>query len=136
MLAPSHPRGDSQSIRGGYRGKGQRPYCTYYNRWGHIRDRCYQLHGRPPRTAHVAQSFDQPPSPSQGVTATPGKYEEFLRLTHAAKSISIASVTRPVMPLPILHTLLVHGFSIPAHLIICLVIRISFLPLLSLHPYL
>ncbi|RVX13111.1 hypothetical protein CK203_017860 [Vitis vinifera] len=33
-----------------------------------LRDRCYQLHGRPPRTAHVAQSFDsllpQPPSSS------------------------------------------------------------------------
>ena len=43
---------------------------------------------------------------------------------------------RPVNPLPILHTLLVHGFSIPVHLIICLVIRISSLPLLSLHPYL
>ena len=41
---------------------------------------------------------------------------------------------RPVMPLPILHTLLVRGFSIPVHLIICLVIRISYLPLLSLHP--
>ena len=41
-----------------------------------------------------------------------------------------------VMSLPILHTLLVHGFSIPVHLIICLVIRISSLPLLSLHPYL
>ena len=43
---------------------------------------------------------------------------------------------RPVMPLPILHILLVHGFSIPVHLIICLVIRISSLLLLSLHSYL
>ena len=32
---------------------------------------------------------------------------------------------RPVMPLPILHTLLVHGFLILMHLIICLVIKIS-----------
>ena len=100
MLAPSHPRGDSRSIRGGHRGKGQRPHCTYCNRPGYIQDRCYQLHGRPPRTAPVAQSFesppppteDQPSSPSQGVTLTPGEYEEFLRLTHAAKSASIASV--------------------------------------------
>ena len=99
MLAPSHPRSDSQSIRGGYRGKGQRPHCTYCNRPSHIRDRCYQLHGRPPRTAHVAQSSnpsteDQPPSPSQGVTLTPSEYEEFLRLTHAAKSTSIASIAQ------------------------------------------
>ena len=43
---------------------------------------------------------------------------------------------RPIMLVPILHTLLVHEFSIPVHLIICLVIRISSLPLLSLHPYL
>ena len=99
MLAPSHPRGDSQSICGGYRGRGQRPHCTYCNRTGHIQDRCYQLHGRPPHTTHVAQSSDpliedQPPSPSQGVTLTPGEYEEFLRLTHAAKSASIASVAQ------------------------------------------
>ena len=97
MLAPSHPRGDSRSIYGGHRGRGQRPHCTYRNRSGHTRDRCYQLHGRLPRTAYVAQSFDpptkdQPLSPSQGVTLTPGEYEEFLPLTHAAKSASIASV--------------------------------------------
>ncbi|KAL6315726.1 hypothetical protein AAG906_006588 [Vitis piasezkii] len=47
---------------------GQRPHYTYCNKLGHSRDRCYQLHGRPPRTAHVAQSSDpqspQPPSSS------------------------------------------------------------------------
>ena len=48
MLAPSHPHDDSQSVRGGHRGRSQQPYCTYYNRLGHIRDWCYQLHGRPP----------------------------------------------------------------------------------------
>ena len=53
MLAPSYSRGDSRSIHGGYRDRGQRPHCTYYNRPIHIQDRCYQLHGRPPRTAHV-----------------------------------------------------------------------------------
>ena len=102
MLAPSHPRGDSQSIRGGHRGRGHQPHCTYCNRLGHIRDRCYQLHGRPHCTAHIAQSSesppppakDQPPPPSQGVTLTPGESEEFLRLTHAAKSTSIASVAQ------------------------------------------
>ena len=99
MLAPSHPCDDSQSIRGGYKGRGQPPHCTYCNRPGHIQDKCYQLHGRPPRTAHVAQSSnpptkDQPSSPSQGVTPTPGEYEEFLHLTHAAKSTSIASVAQ------------------------------------------
>ena len=56
MLAPFHPHGDSRSIRGGYRDRGQQPQCTYCNRPGHIRDRCYQSHGRPPCIAHVAQS--------------------------------------------------------------------------------
>ena len=36
MLAPSHPHGDSRSTRGGHRGRGQRPYCTYCNRSGHL----------------------------------------------------------------------------------------------------
>ena len=82
MLAPSNPGGDFQSFRG-----------AHYNRLGHLRDRCYQLHGRPPRTALVAQ-FSEPPSPpSQGVTFTCGEYEEFLCLTHAAKSTSIGHVT-------------------------------------------
>ncbi|RVW36121.1 hypothetical protein CK203_079639 [Vitis vinifera] len=58
----------SRGGRSGTRGRGQSPHCTYCNKLGHTRDRCYQLHGRPPRTAHVAQSSDsplpQPPSSS------------------------------------------------------------------------
>ena len=55
--------------------------------------------GHLPRTAHVAQSSeppheDQPLSPSQGVTLMLGEYKEFLRLTHAAKSASIASIAQ------------------------------------------
>ena len=53
---------NSRGGRSGNRGKGQRPHCTYCNKLSHTRDRCYQLHGRPPRTAHMAQSSDpQPP---------------------------------------------------------------------------
>ncbi|RVX06816.1 Retrovirus-related Pol polyprotein from transposon RE2 [Vitis vinifera] len=47
---------NSRGGRSGNRGRGQRPQCTYCNKLGHTRDRCYQLHGRPPRTAHIAQS--------------------------------------------------------------------------------
>ncbi|RVW66820.1 Retrovirus-related Pol polyprotein from transposon RE1 [Vitis vinifera] len=47
--------------------------ATYCNKLGHTRDRCYQLHGRPPRTAHMAQSSDsplpQPPSSSASQTS-------------------------------------------------------------------
>ena len=57
--------------RNGNRGRGQRPHCTYCNKLGHTRDRCYQLHDDngtapppppPPGTAHMAQTSDsQPP---------------------------------------------------------------------------
>ncbi|RVW40927.1 Retrovirus-related Pol polyprotein from transposon TNT 1-94 [Vitis vinifera] len=50
----------SRGGRSGTRGRGQRPHCTYCNKLGHTRDRCYQLHGRPPRTTHMAQSSDSP----------------------------------------------------------------------------
>ncbi|RVW14408.1 Retrovirus-related Pol polyprotein from transposon RE2 [Vitis vinifera] len=85
--------------RSGNRGRGQRPHCTYCNKLGHTRDQCYQLHGRPPRTAHVAQSSDprspQPPSSStsQGISLTDSKYDDYLRY-QATKSASVASVAQ------------------------------------------
>ena len=87
--------------RSGTRGRGQRPHCTYCNKLGHTRDRCYQLHGRPPRTAHVAQSSDsdsQLPQTlssftSQGVPPTDSEYDAFLRY-QAAKSASVASIAQ------------------------------------------
>ena len=87
--------------RSGTRGRGQRPHFTYCNKLGHTRDCCYQLHGRPPRTAHVAQSSDsdsQPPQTlssctSQGVPPTDSEYDAYLRY-QAAKSASIASVAQ------------------------------------------
>ena len=65
------------------------------------RDRCYRLHGRPPGTAHLAQSSNHSASLSfvsgssstpQGVILMPDEYEEYLCLTQATKSSSIASV--------------------------------------------
>ena len=87
--------------RSGTRGRGQRPHCSYCNKLGHTRDRCYQLHGRPPRTAHVAQSSDshsQSPQTlssctSQGVPPTDSEYDAYLRY-QAAKSDSVASVAQ------------------------------------------
>ena len=85
--------------RSGNRSRGQRPHCTYCNKLGHTRDRCYQLHGRLPRTAHVAQSSDsvsQPPqtsnsSTSQGIPPNDSEYDDYLRY-QAAKSASVVSV--------------------------------------------
>ncbi|RVX20561.1 Retrovirus-related Pol polyprotein from transposon RE2 [Vitis vinifera] len=90
---------NSRGGRSGNRGRGQRPHCTYCNKFDHTRDRCYQLHGRPPRTAHVAQSFDpqspQPPSSStsQGIFLTDSEYDDYLRY-QATKSASVASVAQ------------------------------------------
>ncbi|RVW28520.1 hypothetical protein CK203_100568 [Vitis vinifera] len=90
ILRPSAPsQTSSRGGRSGNRGRGQRPHCTYCNKLGHTRDRCYQLHGRPPRTAH------------------------------ATKSASVTSVAQTVMLLLVLptHFLLDLGFQILALLI-------------------
>ncbi|RVW90087.1 Retrovirus-related Pol polyprotein from transposon TNT 1-94 [Vitis vinifera] len=53
------------------RGRGQRPHCTYCNKLGHTRDRCYQLHGRPPPHCPYGQSSDSPlpqPPSSSGIS--------------------------------------------------------------------
>ncbi|RVW86922.1 Retrovirus-related Pol polyprotein from transposon TNT 1-94 [Vitis vinifera] len=73
FLEVHHFSNYSRGGRSGTQGRGQRPHCTYCNKLGHTRDRCYQLHGRPPRTAHMAQSSDsplpQPPSSSASQTS-------------------------------------------------------------------
>ena len=101
MVSQSLSRGDSRGGRGSNRGRGQRPQCTYCHRLGHTCDRCYQLHDRPPRIAHLTQSSDHSACSSsvsgnssapQGVILTPSEYEEYLRLTQVAKSSSIAFV--------------------------------------------
>ena len=101
MVFQSLSRGDSRGGCGSNRGRGQRPQCTYRHRPGHTRD--YQLHGRPPCTAHLAQfsdhsacssSFSGSSSTPRGVILTPSEYEEYLHLTQAAKSSSIAYVTQ------------------------------------------
>ena len=77
---------NSQEGRSGNRGRGQCPQCTYCNKLGHTRDRCYQLHGWPPRTAHIAQSSDlllsqlgsATSSTSQSITLTGSDYDAYL----------------------------------------------------------
>ena len=53
MVSQSHSHNDSRGRRRSTRGRGQRPQCTYCHRPGHTHDRCYQLHGQSPRTAHL-----------------------------------------------------------------------------------
>ena len=85
--------------RSGNRSRVQRPHCTYCNKLGHTHVRCYQLHGWPPCTAHVAQSSysdSQPPqtpssSTSQGISPIDSEYDDYLRY-QATKSAFVASV--------------------------------------------
>ena len=51
MVSHSHSRSDTRGGHNINRGRGQRPQCTYCHRLGHTRDRCYQLHDRPPLIA-------------------------------------------------------------------------------------
>ena len=73
MVSQSLSRVDSRGGRGSNRGRGQRPQCTYCYRLRHTFDRCYQLHGRPPRTTHLAQSSDHSACSSSvsGSSSTP-----------------------------------------------------------------
>ncbi|RVW58320.1 Retrovirus-related Pol polyprotein from transposon RE1 [Vitis vinifera] len=108
----------SRGGRSGTRGRGQRPHCTYCNKLGHTRDRCYQLHGRPPRTAHMAQSSDsplpQPPSSSASQTsqasiasvAQPGSFSS-ITTTSDLPTVTLANGSQTVakgiglaLPLP------------------------------------
>ena len=38
MISQSHSQSDFRGGRGNNRGKGQRPQCTYFHRFGHTRD--------------------------------------------------------------------------------------------------
>ena len=103
MVSQSHSQSDSRGGSGNNQGRGQCPQFTYCHRLRHTRDRCYQLHGRPPRTTHLAQSSNHSAcsssvsgssSTSQGVILTLDEYEEYLCLTQATKSSSIAYVAQ------------------------------------------
>lgn len=39
----------SGSVGGSARNSQNRPRCTFCSRWGHVRDKCFKLHGKPPR---------------------------------------------------------------------------------------
>ena len=45
---------NSQGRCGGNRGRRRHPHCMYHEKLGLTHDRCYQLHGRPLSTTHMA----------------------------------------------------------------------------------
>ncbi|XP_052722965.1 uncharacterized protein LOC128193491 [Vigna angularis] len=65
-------RGGGRSNRG-RGGRSIRPQCTYCNKIGHTRDKCYILHGYPDKVAHVSKAGDLESRISNE------EYEEFLR---------------------------------------------------------
>ena len=77
------------------RGSRPRPHCTYCNKLGHTRERCFKLHGRPKSTTNVVQSespvpsSDSPPAPH--VTIPAAEYERYLAY-QASNSSTTTSV--------------------------------------------
>ena len=147
MVSQPHYRSDSRYGLGSNQGRGQRPQCTYCHRLGHTRDRCYQLHGQPPCTAHLARSSNLSASSSfvagssstpQRVILTPSEYKEYLRLTKEPHLPPLLLLPRPVMSLLTLHIHLHLGSLILESLIISLVIKTFFLllPFRLLYPLL
>ena len=65
-------------------GRGSRPKCTYCHQWGHTREKCYKLNGRPIHAANIVH-IDQSNSESSteqvlpSVTLAGADYEEYLK---------------------------------------------------------
>ena len=74
-----------------------RPRCSYCHRWGHVREKCYKLHGRPSR-ANIAQT---PAGEPQSVTLTGADYHEYLQFQAAKQSSSTVSIATPDVPPPV-----------------------------------
>ena len=104
---------NSRGGRSGNWGRGQRPQCTYYNKFGHTRNRCYQLHGWPPHSAHIAQSSDpllsQPDSAasstSQSITLIGSDYDAIFDIRQPHQLLLLL-LPRPIMSLSALLSLL------------------------------
>nr|KYP52187.1 Retrovirus-related Pol polyprotein from transposon TNT 1-94 [Cajanus cajan] len=93
--------GSRERGRGRVRGKGGRGniHCTYCQRDGHTRDKCYSLHGFPSKTAKVAQSLTSAlevkiePKSNYPITLSADDYKEYLQLKatkQAPSSITVA----------------------------------------------
>lgn len=68
------------------------PWCTHCNKWGHIRDKYFKLHGRPP-WANVAHNT----ASTKSVTSTGSNYDEYVayQATKQSSSSPIASIAHP-----------------------------------------
>ena len=78
----------------GRNGGKNRPQCTHCNKLGHTRDRCWQLHGRPPRPVNFAQSETSDDTSSDTITLAGDDYKAFLKYQQAQASSVAASVAQ------------------------------------------
>ena len=71
-------------------GKQENCVCTYCKRPGHLKDKCYQLHGRPPyiAKAHMVQHPQQGGTSSETAEALQGMMKELQKLTTIINSSS------------------------------------------------
>nr|KYP49899.1 hypothetical protein KK1_028398 [Cajanus cajan] len=101
FISSTADRGSRGRGRGRGRGKGGRGnlHCTYCQRDGHTRDRCYSLHGFPSKTANVVQSptsapeLKIEPEGNHPITLSTDDYQEYLQLKatkQASSSITVA----------------------------------------------
>ena len=136
MVSQSLSRGYSRGGRGSNRGRGQRPQCTYCHRVGHTHHRCYQLHGRLPRTAHLTQSSDHSTRSSSVSRSSSTPQGSFLRPVNMRSTfVSLKQPNLPpllLLPRPVMSLLALHIHQhlrslILEPLIISLVIKTFFL---------
>ncbi|XP_019185931.1 PREDICTED: uncharacterized protein LOC109180688 isoform X2 [Ipomoea nil] len=77
---------DSVNIDRGGASRKNHPRCDYCHKVGHIKDRCYKLHGRPPQFAHVAQATTS----DFQITMSPTDYEDYLKFKVSKQATPVA----------------------------------------------
>ncbi|KAJ1404347.1 gag-polypeptide of LTR copia-type [Sesbania bispinosa] len=103
LISTNAQHGHREEQGGPYRGgnKTSRPKCTYCHRWGHTKEKCFKLHGRPPRAnlAHIDDTLPEQPRDlpvQQSVTLTGTDYDDYLsssRLTSCSSTYSYCGPT-------------------------------------------
>ncbi|KAJ1417814.1 hypothetical protein SESBI_16274 [Sesbania bispinosa] len=65
LISTNAQHGHREEQGGPYRGgnKTSWPKCTYFHRWGHTKEKCFKLHGHPPRAnlAHIDDTLPEQP---------------------------------------------------------------------------
>ncbi|KAG5600404.1 hypothetical protein H5410_031774 [Solanum commersonii] len=86
-----HQRGNNRNSR---------PYCNYCNKPGHIRQSCWKLQGRPPRTnnwstTHMVQTHNDPYGQlASSVTLSGADYSDYLQYQVATEQSPLSSTSQ------------------------------------------